>query len=244
MNEYTEAQIISVKIENPSVSSFEIKPLPPRFAERKAGQYLLLKIKKENEWSEPHPFTITSRLSEDFVGITVKKLGKFTNILHSIKPPAPVMIQGPLGKFADNVIKDNKSIFIAGGIGITPFISILDYLAYSKSSAKIILFWANENIEDLFYLDQLHDLSKKINLKIILVINNLDKNKIKNKYSFDWKNGYLTRETLSEYIIDQTTKFYMCGSPNMQKYLFAQLELLKIVPAMIDTEKFGIYMGK
>lgn len=243
MNEYTESLLISKQPENHHIVSFEIKPIPSMLAKRRAGQYLLLKLKEAGGWSESHPFTITSRLNDDHLKITVKKIGDFTTRLHAIEPPVPVMIQGPLGSFAGGIDAHREIVFIAGGIGVTPFISLLDYLQDRRTDVPITLFWANENMSDMFGLDRFKAWTAVLNLTIIMVVNHLQETVSLNADGFSWESGYITRDLFARYVRGQGQSIYMCGSPGMQKYIFDQLKALGVVPEMVETEKFGIYMA-
>ncbi len=61
MAEFIESKIVKIIHENQFIYSFLINPFPEEFITMKPGQYLLLKVKRGNDWSEPHPFTITSQ---------------------------------------------------------------------------------------------------------------------------------------------------------------------------------------
>jgi len=239
---FANSQIISVKKENNEVSSFTIHPVPDGFSSRKAGQYLLLKLPKGNGWSEAHPFTITSSGSGDVLKITVKRVGDFTTALHSITTPVDVQISGPLGNFGKTIDEESKIVFIAGGIGITPFLSLLMHLDEKKSNAGITLFWANNKLEEFFALDFLNDLSIRLNIKIIVVSFEPNSEKGLNDSNLIWKSGHLTGAMFEEFIEEKNSKIYMCGSENMQKYVFSQIKGLGIEPENVETEKIGIYM--
>jgi len=247
MSNFINSQIISVQKENEQVSSFLIHPVPDGFSIRKPGQYLLLKLSLANVWSRAHPFTLTSRPDEDNLKITVKKIGDFTTALHSISPPVDVQISGPLGDYGATIDIEKKDteiklVFIAGGIGITPFISLLKALNAKKTTPQITLFWANNKAEEYFDLDFLNELATRNHIKVILVT--LEENGARGRGgdNFIWQQGHLTADMFTSFIEDRTAKFYMCGSENMQKYVFSQLKELGIPPENVETEKIGIYM--
>lgn len=242
MSEYFNSKIISKKKENDLVSSFAIKPVPDGFTSRKAGQYLLLKIFQEDAWSEAHPFTITSRPGDDYLKITVKKIGGFTKALHSINPPVNVQVSGPHGIYGKTIDQWRKIVFIAGGIGITPFISLLMHLDERRSTAQIRLFWAVNKWEEYFSLAILKEYSSRLNLKIVLVALEFPDDKSEYGPNLVWKRGYLTTEILEEMSELNDAALYMCGSENMQKYVFSQIKELGLLPENVETEKIGIYM--
>jgi len=242
MSNFIKSQIISVQKENDQVSSFLIQPVPDSFSSRIPGQYLLLKLFMVNAWSQAHPFTITSSLEDDTLKITVKKIGNFTTALHSITLPLDVQISGPLGDYGATLNTENKIVFIAGGIGITPFISLLKALNAKNSPPQITLFWANNKVEEYFELDFLNGLAARNHIKVILVT--LEENCAKERSypNIIWQHGYLKEDMFKIFIEDRTAKFYMCGSENMQKYVFSLIKELGIKPENVETEKIGIYM--
>lgn len=242
MNGFAKTQITSVKKENSQVSSFTIHPFPEGFSRQRPGQYLLLKLPRGTGWSEAHPFTVTSRPHEDFLKITVKRIGDFTTALHSIPLPGDVQVSGPLGDYGNRIDDHKTMVFIAGGIGITPFISLLMSLDEKKSTADITLFWANNRVEELFALDFFNELSTRINIKIILVIFEPTPENGGKGDCFTRKTGHLTTKLFEECIEKRTAAFYMCGSENMQRHVFSQIRTLGILPENVETEKFGIYM--
>lgn len=242
MSKFINSQIISVQKENEQVSSFLIHPVPAGFSLRKPGQYLLMKLLLANVWSSPHPFTLTGSPDEDHLKITVKKIGDFTTALHSISPPVDVQISGPLGDYGATINTEKKLVFIAGGIGITPFISLLKALNSNETSPQITLFWANNKAEEYFDLDFLNELAARNHIKVILV--SLEKKGATGRGGDNliWQQGHLTADLFATFIEDKTAKFYMCGSENMQKYVFSQIQALGITPENVETEKIGIYM--
>ena len=244
MPNFTEVEILSNKTENEGVHSFQISPVPLSFSARKPGQYLLIKTMREGVLSEAHPFTITNSIKDDFLRISVKRIGKFTTALHSIKPPVTAFINGPFGELGNKIDSNTAAVFIAGGIGITPFISLLTHLEDKQSNMSVTLFWANEDMNDLFYLDQLSALTAKLNLSVILVVNRLDEKLVLNTDSLIFEKGYLTKEILDKYIAVDNASYYMCGSPNMQKFIFSQLESMNISPERVVTERSGLYMAE
>jgi predicted ferric reductase len=243
MNECFDVMISDVSLENGSVASICMRPKPEAFMQAKAGQYLLIQLQQDGGWTEFHPFTITSKPGDDYVRITVKKVGKFTSLLHSLTVPASARIKGPLGTFGDNLPGIKSGVFIAGGIGITPFISLLESLYSSRSEIPVALFWANEKSADTFYLDVMKRYQDRLNLKVIMVVNSPVEKSLTDTYDFIWENGFLTRDILSKYIGKEQASFYMCGSPNMQKYIFSQLADLNIASDRVAVERVGLYMA-
>lgn len=109
--------------------------------ENKSGQFAFVRFAHDKEI---HPFTITSAASEDkTVRFAIKSLGDYTNALAThLKVGLAAEIEGPYGRFTFESIK-TRQVWIAAGIGITPFISRLEELADEQSSqaSRSIDFW-------------------------------------------------------------------------------------------------------
>jgi predicted ferric reductase len=87
-----------------------------------AGQFAMIYIEAKDGWHR-HPFTISSAPSERIVRITVKALGDYTSRLHEIvEPGMPAVIGAPHGRF-DRRRGSDRQVWIAGGVGVTPFLS-------------------------------------------------------------------------------------------------------------------------
>jgi predicted ferric reductase len=114
--------------------------LKDRWSGHVAGQFAFLTF---NRSEGPHPFTISSAWNEDGkLTFLIKGLGDYTDTLPAtLKAGDLVKVEGPYGRFA---FDDNKSrqIWVAGGIGITPFIARMQALAEQADAREIDLFYS------------------------------------------------------------------------------------------------------
>ena len=116
-----------------------------------AGQFAFFKFPSISN-REQHPFTLSSHPYDDTLRITVKGLGDYTNNLsQKLKAGDKALVEGPYGHFSSSHIKEEDQIWIAGGIGITPFLS----LARDIHPNKVHLFWCVNNQEEAVYEQEL-----------------------------------------------------------------------------------------
>ena len=88
------------------------------------GQFAMIYLEGKDGWHR-HPFTIASAPDEGMVRVTVKALGDYTSRLSEIiEPGMPAVIGGPHGRFS-HVRGSDHQIWIAGGVGVAPFLSWL-----------------------------------------------------------------------------------------------------------------------
>jgi len=140
-----------------AITTFYFKPEKPvRYT---AGQYIELTLK------HPHPdargvkhwFTLSSSPTDEFVTITTKFAAKdgssFKKALHRLKPGAELLMSDPMGDFVLPKLVQTPLIFVAGGIGITPFHSILSWLASTRETRPIKLLYGVRSEDEIVFQD-------------------------------------------------------------------------------------------
>ncbi len=174
----------------------------------KPGQFAFLKIlNKDNKFSS-HPFTISQAPKKGELQFTIKALGDGTKALFdTLKVDDEFLVSGPHGRFNYKSGVKNQ-IWIAGGIGITPFRS------FSQDSIptnfSIDFFYAYNNEEEAAYVDELQSLSHD-NLRLHL-FNSKEK-------------GFLSVKEICKYInTDESIDVYFCGPKPMRDNLKKQFK--------------------
>lgn len=131
-----------------------------------AGQFAFFRFFSDNLSSESHPFSMSSAPEEENLKIMIKSLGDYTAKLKSLKVGDYADVDGPFGRFSYKHIDNKNQIWIAGGIGITPFLSMVRDL--KDSAYKIDLYYCTSNIQEAVLLDELMGLNLiNSNLRII-----------------------------------------------------------------------------
>ncbi|WP_299479522.1 ferric reductase-like transmembrane domain-containing protein [uncultured Roseibium sp.] len=125
-----------------------LKPVDKVF-DFKPGQFAFVEIEGK-DWNEPHPFTISSSPGEDRLRFTMKVLGDWTRkVREKLKPGGKVQVRGPYGRF-DYTKAGDKQIWLAGGIGITPFLSKLRAMKEDDQRHIHLVYAVREENEALF----------------------------------------------------------------------------------------------
>lgn len=162
LSTYTITQVETISYDTISLT-MEGPPL-----KRKAGQFVMIQSFRNNRPGPTHPFTISSP-PDGKLRVAVKSVGDFTSReIPAMNPGDIVRVEGPFGIFTLDQIPDGADIlFLAGGIGITPFIAMLGSLAESDSTRQIRLVWGNKQIRDISFLAELQScLARLPGLKI------------------------------------------------------------------------------
>ncbi|HOJ64809.1 MAG TPA: ferric reductase-like transmembrane domain-containing protein [Spirochaetota bacterium] len=177
----------------------------------KSGQFAFISFKK-TKMRKPHPFTISSSATDSNLSFSIKSLGEFTSRIKDLNKNEIIKIDGPYGIFN---FKGRDSIFIAGGIGITPFKSIIGDKNFNKENKKVILLYGAKTKKDLAFYDFFENYKDKLKIVYILSNEKIDEN------NFEY--GFLSEDILKKYS-NFTEDFYLCGPPIMVK---KTIEILK-----------------
>ena len=154
MNKRTATHFTITEV-NPITRATEIvlKPVE-EMIQFQAGQFAFIEISGKG-WSEPHPFTISSAQDEGQLRFTIKVLGDWTRkVREELKPGAEVIVRGPYGRFNASKVDNKNQVWIAGGIGLTPFLSKIRSMN-PEDDRKIHFVYAARNEEEAIFLDEL-----------------------------------------------------------------------------------------
>ncbi len=122
---YLPYKVEAVKHPNNSTTEVTLRAKKEPIKRQRAGQFLFVRFPRDKTLNESHPFTISSAPAEDVLRLTIKASGDFTRALFaSLKDGTDAVIEGAYGMF-DYKTGGPKQIWIAGGIGLTPFLSFV-----------------------------------------------------------------------------------------------------------------------
>ncbi|HEY5668235.1 MAG TPA: FAD-binding oxidoreductase [Candidatus Saccharimonadales bacterium] len=125
------------------------------------GQYAAIGFKRGFRPSPVRCFSIVSSPNKpDTVQFAVRVKGNFTQTLATLQPGDPVFLYGPFGEFGIDEEYDRNVIFLAGGIGITPFMSMARYAAETRSALPITLIYSCGSQDNIPFFDELKKLEQ------------------------------------------------------------------------------------
>jgi predicted ferric reductase len=125
-----------------------------------AAQFVFLSVSASSAGisREAHPFSISGILDERTIRISAKALGDYTRQLALLKPGDPVTVTGPYGRFgARRSLVRGPMLWVAGGIGITPFLSLLQQEKTLPSSAPVTLVWSVKQRSEALYAEEIEN---------------------------------------------------------------------------------------
>ena len=148
---------------NPSIFRIRLSPVLPatRRFDFDPGQFAYFSFSSDSVSREEHPFTVSSSPLDSNVSLTVKSDGDYTIKLASLKKGDTAFLDGPYGLFTP-AADDKLKLFMAGGIGITPFLSILKDWQIRGASFSAVLLWSVRSESALFDIDMIKSIAEKV----------------------------------------------------------------------------------
>ncbi len=197
----------------------------------RAGQFVFVKFsgpKAKKLGRESHPFSIASPPTSQNISLIIKSLGDFTEKLQHLKPGVLAEVEGAYGRFGFTHFSKRQQFWIAGGVGITPFLSLAGDL--NDRSPDVILIHSVNHKSELIKEDFFSGLgkSKKESFKYWA-------------FSVDEQKGFLTAQTIKERFGDlKNSEFFICGPPVMMQTISRQLRELGVPKKQIHSEEFSL----
>jgi 3-phenylpropionate/trans-cinnamate dioxygenase ferredoxin reductase subunit len=230
-------KIVKIKEERGDTWSIFFKPDGHKGLSFKPGQFVWLTMGNSPFKIEEHPFSFSS--SSEKTGtysLTIKELGDFTGQVKNFKPGDKAYMDGPYGVFTPDRVNDFSGlVFICGGVGITPVMSILRTYADRKDQCPILMIYANEDLESVTFYEELGEIKKLLNLQLIQVLN---------EPGDDWEGekGYVDEEILDKYLPEdfETRLYFICGPDPMMAATEIALEKKGVPLARINMEHFKL----
>lgn len=203
------------------------------------GQFAFVTFHSEALAVERHPWTISSTPTRpESIIFTIKRSGDFTASIGSIKSGDRAMVDGPYGLFSyPAYIRDPEGelVMVAGGVGVTPMLSMLRYMADRGETRKVTLVWSNRTEADILCRDEFETLKAKLPEFSIHHVLTREKN-------FQGRTGRLGVSILQELLSEcnREATVFVCGPPPMMDAVCTALKQIGFSARHIHTEKFSL----
>ena len=210
--------VTDIRQDTPDVKTFRVNaPGGGKCFEHMPGQCAMLSIPGVGEAM----FSITSSpTNKEFMEFSIKRCGQLTDWLHQMEVGQTVTIRGPYGRNfpVEDELKGKDLLFIAGGIGLAPLRSVIDYcLANRANYGKIDIVYGSRSADDLVDYDQIcNDWMKAENVNVHLTID-------RPQEGWDGHVGFVPAY-VKELEFDTNKTALLCGPPIMIKFTLASLQ--------------------
>jgi len=232
-----------LKLENKikiAENTFDFIFSPDKKLRYEPGQYL--------EWTLAHEkidnrgmrryFTIASSPTEKNIIMGVKfyeKPSSYKQSLLSLEKDSIVVASQLAGDFTLPKNKNQKLVFIAGGIGITPFRSMIKYLIDRNQKRDIVIFYSNKTFNDIAYKEIFDEAEQKLGIKTIYCLSD------QSSLPLNWngEKGFISQEMMEKYVSDfKKRTFYISGPRSMVSAFLETLKNSGLSKNQIKTDYF------
>lgn len=233
-------RVVRIFQETPEVKTFRLMspdgaPLPFAYL---PGQFLTLSVELDGK-PVKRSYTIASSPTErDYVEVTVKEevahRGVSFHLHEVVREGDDLTVAGPSGKFTFTGTEAQSIVLIAGGVGITPMMSVIRFLTARGWRGDFFLFLCCRTERDIIFREELEYLRRRYpNFRLFITLS---------KASENWAGlkGRLTKEVIAQSVPDVTThRFHICGPAPFMEAVEEMLAELGVPKAQVKTEAFG-----
>ena len=183
--------------------------------------------------SHPFSFSSSAATADGSVAMTIRNLGDFTSRIHEVPVGRRVYIDGPYGAFTIGNPAD-MHVLIAGGVGITPMLSMISTLADQGDKRPLLLLYGSKSWDEITFREELEALQARINLKIVHVLESPPEG---------WTGdcGFIDADLLRRHLPPgyEDHEYFICGPGVMMDAIEEALGQLKVPIAKYHSERYS-----
>lgn len=201
-----------------------------------AGQFAWLTFGPTPISLQQHPFSFSSSSeNQESVCFTIKQAGDFTRSLPNLPLGTTAFLEGPYGGFTLDEDPNVNATFIAGGIGITPIMSILRSLRDRKEQRRLVLIFGNRAEKNIVFADELKELEQQLDLKVVHVLEHPPEH-------WTGEKGLIDEELLKRHALPyaENVEYFICGPEPMMDAVETILCKWNVPIRKRNSERFQI----
>ncbi len=216
-----------------AVSAHEHDGIPFR-----PGQFAWLKVGSSPFGFEDHPFSISSTAHAPHrKEFTIKALGDFSELVAGLRPGRRVFVDGAYGSLTtEGLDRAPGFVFIAGGIGVTPMLSMIRTLADRRDRRPHLLFLGARTPGELLLREELGALREHLDLRVVDVVEQAPD-------PWSGESGRVDAALLGRRLPNRSRRhleYFVCGPPPMVLAVSRHLRALGVPARRIHTERFEV----
>jgi predicted ferric reductase len=201
------------------------------------GQFAWITVGGSPFLMREHPFSVASSAEAPGgrLAFTIKELGDFTRTIGTVRAGEVVYVDGPYGAFTVDRHDAPSYVFIGGGIGVAPIVSMLRTLADRGDTRPLLLFYAYRRWDRLTFREELEALRARLDLTIVWVLEEPPP---------DWtgERGWITPDVLDRHLpaARSSPHYFVCGPEAMTQAMERFLHGLGVPMAQVHSELFEL----
>lgn len=200
------------------------------------GQFAWLTLRSSPFAMREHPFSIaSSAATQNRVELTIKELGDFTRTIGGVRPGEVAYLEGPHGSFTIDRHPAPSYIFIAGGVGIVPIMSMLRTLADRGDRRPLLLIYGTSTLERTAFRAELAQLAERLPLRVVHVLEEPPE-------SWPGERGRPDEAILARHLPEDRRGFacFLCGPTSMTRAMERALFRLGVPIRRMHSELFDL----
>ena len=231
--------MVQVIPERGNTYTLEVRPVGHPGMTFLPGQFAWITVQNSPFSDTEHPFSISSSAERsNCLSFTIREFGNFTRGIKNLQPGQRVWVDGPYGAFSvDRQTHAKGFAFIAGGVGITPMMSMLRTLADRRDQRPLLLIYANKDWENVIFREEIEQLKENLNLRLVHVIENPSEN-------WHGEKGFISLEMLERILPKPTQRndweIFICGPEPMMNSVENNLSKLGVWWGDFHSERFNL----
>ncbi|MBK5207013.1 MAG: ferric reductase-like transmembrane domain-containing protein [Polaromonas sp.] len=231
----TPYRVAEVRPERGHVWTLALEPTSGEGLRFAPGQFAWLTLRASPYAMREHPFSIaSSAMQPGRIELGIKELGDFTATIKDIRPGETAYLDAPYGTFGIDHHPDAPGyVFIAGGIGIAPILSMLRTLGDRADRRPLVLFYGNRMWERVAFREELEALAQRLSLRVVHVL-------IEPPPDWTGECGFITHDVLARHlpVPPLRLQYFLCGPTPMTRDVERSLAALKVPAARVHSEIF------
>ena len=229
--------VTEVRPERGRVWTLVLEPQDHKGMRFSAGQFAWLTLGESPFHVREHPFSFASSAEPNKpLEFTIKAVGDFTSTIKDRRPGEIAYLDGPYGVFSmDRYPMSPGFVYIAGGVGIAPIMSMLRTQADRRDPRPLLLIYGNKDWENVAFREELDELQKRLTLQLVHVLT---------EPPTDWggERGYIDEELLNKYLPANRNEveYFICGPTPMRKAAEYALHQHRVPLKRVHSELFDL----
>lgn len=228
-------RVAEVRPERGRVWTLALEPASGEGLRFAPGQFAWLTLRASPYAMREHPFSIaSSAMRPGRIELSIKELGDFSATIKDVQPGETAYLDAPYGTFSmDQHPGAHGCVFIAGGIGLVPILSMLRTLDDRGDQRPLLLFYGNRVWERVAFREELESLAQRLSLRVVHVL-------IEPPADWTGERGCITREVLARHLPapDLSLQYFLCGPTAMTRDVERSLAALGVPAARVHSELF------
>lgn len=200
------------------------------------GQFAWLRVGPRATTIHEHPFSFSSSAEQaPRISFTIKEAGDFTARVGELTPGTRAYVDGPYGAFTYERNEGFGFVFVAGGAGIAPVMSMLRTLADRGDQRPCLLIHANPEIGDVVFREELRAMRARLDLRIVEVLEHPPP-------GWEGESGLVDADLLDRHLPTPPGRhrYFLCGPEPMTEAVGALLLARDVAPEHVEFERFDL----